>query len=108
MSERRYIVAIYQDIADKLIRPKNSKDLIALYFFYNLVANRQHTNCIRATSNYCRKTLKMGQDRFFKANKDLQEMELIKIFKRGKGNHWYIELLDRVWKQSTKINDDLY
>jgi len=107
MSSRRFIVAVYQDIADLLVKQGNSADLLALYLFYNLVANRQHTNKIKAISFYCRKVLKMGQDRFFRANKQLQELGLIKVIKSGQGNHWYIELLDRVWKQSEKNKNDL-
>ena len=85
---------------DLLLREENGSDLISLYMFYYATAKKQKTNQPYATNNFAKKGLRIGQQRFTKADKKLRELGLINRIvrrdKQGKITGWYIKL-NYIW-----------
>lgn len=97
------IILSKQDV-EQFLKEDNPLDLIGLYTFYYYTAKWQKTNRPKAVKNYVLKGAKIGEPRFEKASKILQNMGLIQNVpskdKKGKVTGWYIQV-NFIWKQDT-------
>lgn len=101
------LVAIPIKTITRILSVENQGDVLALYIFYLYTAKWQKTNQARATNNYVKKGIGMGDIKLLKAQKSLIELGLIeKITKRndtGQITGRYIKV-NHIIKKSTIKN----
>ena len=106
-------LVISKSLIDLFLGEKNTADLIALYTFYYYTAKWQKTNQPKAIKTYCKKCLKISNDRLKKAHDILLELGVIEdIVKRKEngqvsGHYVRVKFVWSKYKIENIINENL-
>lgn len=89
------LLIINKTTIERLFEQENQNALI-LYLFYYKTAKWQNNSTIKASDDYCKKSLHWGIDKLKLAKRILNEMNLIEIIKRTNEKNqiigWYVKI----------------
>ena len=91
------------DVSVRRILERGNCDALGLYVAYFEISEWQGTHRVYATESFMRKRLNLGQVRFRRAKKILEELNLTKLIHGGRNHKTYVEILHLV--DSSVINE---